>query len=93
MPLQTNNDHSESAILSRVLQSDDGQMTAEQARYLLTLEFPQRDLAEMNELARRAREGQLSAADEKSLESYQKVGYLLAQLKAKARIALLKIAA
>ena len=88
MSLQMVNDHSETEILARVLQPEDRELTVEEARYILSLEFRQADVDRMNELAGKARQGVLSAEDERMLESYRQVGYLLAQMKAKARLAL-----
>ncbi len=91
MSLQTADQSSEMAILARILQPEHRELGPEEARYVLTLEFDQRDLDRMNELAAKAREGSLSSKEGEDLESYRQIGYLLAQMKARARIALKKL--
>ena len=80
--------NTETAILSRLIEPDRSGLTEEAARYLLTLEFKEFDRRRADELAGKAREGTLSAAEEREIENYRHVGHLLALLRSKARISL-----
>ena len=75
----------ESAILSRVIAPDEGTLSPEAARSMLSLSFGQRDLARMNRLAAKARAGKLTSAEDDALESYLRVGRFVALVQAKAR--------
>jgi hypothetical protein len=79
---------SELALFGRLLQANQAEMSAELARYLLTLGFGQKDQARMDELSDRNQRGALSAEEKEELLSYVKVGHLLALLQSKARKAL-----
>src|SRR5690349_9909411 len=72
-------------ILSKVFLRDPGGLTKDQARYLVGLGFSDEDKERMKELARKNREGCISPAELDELDSYVKVGDLLAILQAKAR--------
>ena len=76
---------SEVTILSKVFLRDSGGLTKDQARYLVGLGFSDEDKERMKELARKNREGRISAAELGELDSYVKVGDLLAILQSKAR--------
>jgi hypothetical protein len=76
---------SEAAIFGRVWDTGNGALSPELARYILALRFPETDLARMHELAASNREGRLAAAERDELDSYIKVGDLLAILQSKAR--------
>ena len=75
----------EAAILSRVIDAENGNLSAEGARAILGLSLPAADRARADELATRAREGVLSAEEEAELESYRHVARLLELMKSKAR--------
>jgi hypothetical protein len=79
----------ELAIFGRLLRNGKG-MTAQLARYVLTLGFTSEDQARMTDLASRNQENGLSADEKEDLMSYVKVGHLLALLHAHARQALKK---
>jgi hypothetical protein len=89
MPLtETPND--EAAILTRVLQSPDGDLPPAAARAVLKFGFPPRDRVRMHELAVKNQEGALSGAEAQELDSYRRVGRLLDLLAARARRSLAK---
>src|SRR4051794_31182092 len=75
----------EAAIWARVLESEQAGLSREAARSLLALTFDDRDRARMNELAAKNRDGTISAAERKDLESYVKVGDVLSLFHLKAR--------
>jgi hypothetical protein len=76
---------SEIAIFARLIKADDGDLSRELARYILTLGFDEEDQARMRELAEWNQEGSLSSEDQEELRNYVKVGHLLALLHSKAR--------
>jgi hypothetical protein len=55
------------------------------ARTILHLEFPAEDKERMHELAAKARDGSLTAAEQEEIRNYERVGNLLALMKSKAR--------
>jgi uncharacterized protein YnzC (UPF0291/DUF896 family) len=81
----TNPDDLEAAILSRVINPNASTLSAEAARSILVLGFPEADMARMNTLAAKARNGQLTAAEDDELESYLRIGRFLALIQTKAR--------
>jgi hypothetical protein len=83
-------DHSEAAILSRVVRPERDDLSAEAARSVLKLGFDDDDRARMHELAVRGQGGALSSAEDQELESYCRVGRLLDLMHAKARRSLKK---
>jgi hypothetical protein len=83
-----NNRTSELALFARLLQANEAEMSAELARYLLTLGFEKDDRARMEELAARNQDARLSPEEAAELQSYVKAGHLLALLQSMARKAL-----
>jgi hypothetical protein len=81
---------SETAILSRVLDTESGPMTPDAAHYLLNAKFPQEDADRMNALAEKSRQGTLTETELRTLENYCHVGDLLGILHSKARMNLNK---
>jgi hypothetical protein len=75
----------EVTILARVLCNEEGQLPADIARYLLTLDFSERDKARMHDLAVRNQEGALSSAEKEELFAYAKAGTLVSILQSRAR--------
>jgi hypothetical protein len=73
------------SLWERLIEPEENEMTAEAARYLLTLKFPAADIDRMNELAAKAREGTLTPDEVDELEAYIRVGNRLSILKSKAR--------
>jgi hypothetical protein len=78
-------------ILSRLFKADNGDLSSELARYLLTLGFNEADQACMQDLAARNQEGALSAEEQEELHDYVDAGHLLALLQAKARMSLKRV--
>jgi hypothetical protein len=69
--------NSEAAILARILQADERQLTPEAARYLLSMKLPPADEDRVNQLSAKAREGSLTEAETQELDSYLHIGSLL----------------
>jgi len=79
---------SEAAILGRVIRPESGAWSKEAAESMLEFDFPPTDLERMNLLAAKAREGNLSPAENEELNNYRDVGRLLELLQSKARLSL-----
>ena len=75
----------EADILTRVIVPDEASLEKKVAEALLTLGFKTKDWQRMDELARKAREGGLSADERLEADSYERVGHFLSLLKSKAR--------
>ena len=75
----------EVSILPRVLDNNNGPIPQEFARYLLELEFSERDQARMHELASRNQNDALSPTEKEELHAFAKVGTMLSILQSKAR--------
>lgn len=82
------NPNSGVAILNRVLMPDDGAMTPDAARTLLSLKFDDKDERRMNRLAAKARKGTLTDRERFEAEQFNMVSHMLALLQARARAAL-----
>ena len=65
--------------------TDGGELPEDLARQILAIGFRETDQARMRDLAERNQEGNISAAEREELQSYVKVGHLLALLHSKAR--------
>lgn len=78
----------ESEILARVIDPQGSDLSAEAARSLLKLNFAPHDMERMNELAEKARQGALSAEEDRLLQGYLFVGSLVDLLHSKARLSL-----
>lgn len=81
----------EGNILSRVLRPERGDLPAEAAQWLLGVEFDPADRERITALYEKAREGNLSDAEDAELEDYGDVGRMLEMLRAKARVSLTKV--
>jgi hypothetical protein len=75
----------EAAILSRVVEPDMPNWSAQVARALLALDFRAADKERMRELSAKAREGTLTPAEQAEADNYERVGHLLNILQSKAR--------
>ncbi len=75
----------EGAIWGRLLQPESKTLSLEAARSLLRLDFSPEDKVRMRELAAKARDGSLTAAEQEDIRNYERVGNLLALMKSKAR--------
>jgi len=78
----------ESDILADVLASDKGDLSPEAARAILRWRFSSRSLRQINQLAKRNRDGAITAGEREALERYLRVGSLVNLLQAKARLSL-----
>ena len=76
---------SEAEIFGRVFEPVTVRMSAEAARAIVKLDFGTTDRKRMNTLAEKARRGTLSKKEDEELESYIRVGHLLAIMQSKAR--------
>jgi hypothetical protein len=85
---QPSND--EAAILMRVIQPNQDDLSPAAARALLKFDFPAEDRERMHELAVKNQAGKLTAAERQELEGYLRIGRLLDLLGAKARLSLKK---
>jgi hypothetical protein len=81
---------SDVAIFGRLLSQHKRGMSADLARYVLTLGFTESDQARMKVLAAGNQQGTLSPADHEELMAYVKAGHLLALLHSNARQSLKK---
>ena len=85
MGLATYAGTSEVAIFGRILEPDDEILDVAAARAILALDFKQADKERMRALARKAREGTLTADEEIEIDNYDRVGHMLGLMKSKAR--------
>jgi len=81
----------EASIWQRVVEPLWNRHNPEAAKALLELQFRQPDIDRMNQLAKIAREGSLSALEHAELEMYNRIGQALAIIQSKARSALQKL--
>ncbi|HYI97517.1 MAG TPA: hypothetical protein VEX68_28525 [Bryobacteraceae bacterium] len=77
--------NSVAAILARLFQVRQDNLSRGAAEYLLSIQFEDRDLARMHSLAQLAQSGDLSEDDRAELDSYLHVSNLLAVMQSKAR--------
>ena len=80
--------NTEAAILSRLIQMRQDDLSRGVAEYLLSFRFDDGDIARMDELAELGREGKLTDVELAELDSYVHAGNLLAVMQSKARRAL-----
>ncbi len=88
MSSQVTSSNTEAAILARLIQIGEEQLSRGAAEYLLSIRFGEGDIARMNELSELARQGKLTSQEEAELDSYLHVGNLLAVIQSKGRRAL-----
>ena len=77
--------NTEAAILARIIQTDERELTPDAARYLLSMRLPSSDEDRVNELSAKARAGSLTDVEGQELDSYLHIGSLLAVMQSKAR--------
>ena len=77
--------NTEAAILGRILQSDEKELTPEIARYLLSMKLPAPDEQRVGELSAKARAGSLTESETQELDSYLHIGFLLGTMQSRAR--------
>lgn len=77
--------NTEAAILARILQSEERELTSDVARYLLSMKLPPVDEERVNDLSAKARSGSLTENETQELDSYLHVGMLLGVMQSRAR--------
>jgi len=77
--------NTEAAILARIIQSEERELTPEVARYLLSMKLPSSDEERVQELSAKARSGSLTDSETQELDSYLHIGILLGVMQSKAR--------
>ncbi len=85
MPTSTLDSNSELAIFMRVFEPDEPFDAPEAAEAILAFAFDHKDVDQMNRLAAKNRDGEISANELDELENYVRVGQLLGILQSKAR--------
>jgi hypothetical protein len=88
MATLTSTADNELAILSRLIRPDRRDFSAAAARAILKIGFEPGDIERMNELAEKARRGTLTPSEKGAIDSYERVGHVLALMHAKARLSL-----
>jgi hypothetical protein len=76
---------SETTILARLFSDRLGQLPSEMARYILDLDFNDRDKARLHELVLRNQADALNPTEKEELLAFLKAGSMLATLQSKAR--------
>jgi hypothetical protein len=82
--------NSETAILSRTIRPEQGDLSPDAAKSLLNLTLPESDQRRANDLAARSCDGSLTELESVELDNYRAVGRLLELMKSKARVSLQK---
>ena len=77
--------NTEAAILGRIIEADERELTPDAVHYLLSMRLPASDQERVDELSAKARAGSLSEAEGKELDGYLHVGSLLAAMQSNAR--------
>ena len=77
--------NTEAAILARIIQADESELTPETARYFLSMKLPASDEERVNDLSAKARTGSLTEVELQELDSYLHIGFLLGVMQSKAR--------
>jgi hypothetical protein len=80
--------NTEAAILARIIQADERELTPDAARYLLSMRLPAADEERVNELSAKAQRGTLTEPETQELDSYLHIGFLLGVMQSKARMLL-----
>lgn len=75
---------SEATIFARVWETENGTLPTQIARHIVKLGFSEDDKTRMHELAEKNQEGKISPEELRELDSYIKVGDLIAILQSKA---------
>jgi hypothetical protein len=88
MPTETMTTNTGTAILGRLLEPDNDDLSPEAARCFLSLDFPKKDHRRMRQLSAKATAGRLTPAERDELDEYLRVADLLALLQSRARLSL-----
>ena len=78
----------EKAILDRMVAPERATLPTAAAKAILQLRFADTDIEKMNELARKARGGNLTPTECNLIADYERVGQFVSLLKSKARLSL-----
>jgi len=78
----------EAAIWARLMQAPADALSPAAAEYLLSIQFGQRDVDRMQQLAEGSQAGTLTAEECAEYDSYLHIGNLLAVMQSKARLVL-----
>jgi hypothetical protein len=78
----------QTAILGRSFDLGVDQMSPETAQFILSMKLADDDRQRLEELAAKARRGNLTEADDAELEEYRRAGRMMEMMKLKARIVL-----
>ena len=79
---------SEIAIFERIVLPSEPGLSETAARSLLALGFSPEDTQRMQMLLDKAKQGSLTAEEQRSIDNYERVGHYLGILQSKARLAL-----
>ncbi len=85
MSPQVASPNTEAAILTRMLEYDERELTPDAARYLPSIKLPSSDEERVDELSAKARAGSLTEAEAQELDGYLRIGSLVAILQSTAR--------
>jgi hypothetical protein len=78
------------AIMARIVQPERGDLSLAAAKAMLKFAFVQSDRERAHALLQKAQAGMLTDAEQAEIDDYERVGYLLGIIHAKARKALKK---
>lgn len=76
---------SQAVILALIVVPLQPDASPEVVRYLAGLRFPATEIARMNELSAKARQGRLTAEEQHEIDDYEYVGLVLERVKSEAR--------
>ncbi len=83
-------ENTEARMLARAFEVERGDWPKEIAQVLLGARLPEPDIARMLTLGERAQRGELTPAERREAEAYDRVGLLIELLQSKARLSLKK---
>ncbi len=78
----------EADIWARLVRAHDGALSADLARFLLSIDFAEEDEERMQELADRSSAGTLTSQERAEMDGYLHIANFLAVLQSNARVAL-----
>jgi hypothetical protein len=76
------------SILEHVINPKRGDLAADLARYILSLDFPETDQARFEELSVKAQQGRLTDQERAELEDFLNINDFLTIVQSKARVSL-----
>ena len=80
--------NTQAAILDRALGTRPSALSADAARYFLSIRLDPKDEKRANELAEKARQGSLNDDEQAEIDEYRRVGRVIEMLKLRAKAAL-----